>query len=94
MKQKQVKEEIITKMTGNDEINENFTLTKQKKPGFNNQRSIDLLLRKNFEFNYVNTEHKRQSLPYPTEGCICGLFFKFFNIYDPDIRCRIINERL
>ena len=79
-------------MTENDEINENFTLTKQKKLGFYKQRSIDVWLGKNFGFNYVNIEHEKPSLPCPTEGCICGTFSRIFDYYDPNIRCRMLSR--
>ena len=80
----------INKVTENDEINENFTLTKQKKLGVYKQRSIDVWLGKNFGFNYVNIEHEKPSLPCPTEGCICGIFSRIFDKYEPDIRCRML----
>ena len=81
-------------MNENDEINENFTLTKQnktkqKKQGVYKQRSIDVWIGRNFEYNYVNTEHEKASLPCPAEGCIWGTFSRIFDNYDPDIRCRM-----
>ena len=37
---KKIKEEIVNKVTENDEVNENFLLTIHKKPGVYKQRSI------------------------------------------------------
>ena len=54
-------------MTENDEINETFTLTKQKNPGVYKQRSIG-------KWFYINTENEKLSLPCPADGCICGTF--------------------
>ena len=79
-------------MTKNDEINENFTLTKQKNPGVYKQRSIDVWLGRNFEFNNVNTEHEKPSLPCPAEGCICGTFSRIFDNYHPDTRRRMLSR--
>ena len=89
---KQVKEEIIKKVNKSDEFNETFTLTKQKKQGVYKQRSIDVWLGRNFEQNYVNTVHRKPSLPCPAEGCICGTFSKQIENYDPDIRCRMLSR--
>ena len=79
-------------MNENDEFNENFTLIKQKRQGVYKQRSIDVWLGRNFEYNYVNTEHEKLILPCPVEGCICGTFSRIFDNYDPDIRCRMLSR--
>ena len=79
-------------MNENDEINENFTLTKQKKQGVYKQRSIDVWFGRNFEYNYVNTDNEKPSLPCPAEGCIYGTFSRIFDNYDPDIRCRMLSR--
>ena len=79
-------------MTENDEINENFLLTIQKKPGVYKQRSIDGWLGRNFEYNYVNTDHEKPSLPCPAKGCIYGTFSRIFDNYDPDTRCRMLSR--
>ena len=89
---KQVKEEIIKKVNESDEFNETFTLTKQKKQGVYKQRSIDVWLGRNLEYNYVNTVHEQPSLSCPAEGCICGTFFRIFDNYDPDIRCQMLSR--
>ena len=79
-------------MNENDEFNENFTLTKQKKQGVCKQRSIDVWIGRNFEYNYVNTKHEKPSLPCPAEGCIYGTFSRIFDNYDQDIRCRMLSR--
>ena len=66
-------------MHKNDEINENFTLTKQKKLKVYKQRSIYVWL-------------GNPSLPCSVEGCIYGTFSRIFNNYDPDIRCRMLSR--
>ena len=78
-------------MTKNDKINEKFTWTKQKNPGVYKQRSIDKWLGRDFEFNYINTENKKPSLPCPVERCICDTFSKIFNKYLPETRSRILS---
>lgn len=41
----------MNKANENDDFNEYFTFTKQKKHGVYKQRSIDVWLGKNFEYN-------------------------------------------
>ena len=46
----------------------------------------------NFEYNYINTEHEKLSLPCLVEGCIYGIFSRIFDNYDPYIRCRMLSR--
>ena len=55
------------------------------------QRSIDVWLGRNFEFNYVNTEHDKPSLPCPTEENICGKFSRIFDNYHQGTRSRMLS---
>ena len=50
------------------------------------------MLGRNFEYNYVNTEHEKPSLSCPKEGYICGTFSRIFDNYNPDIRCRMLSR--
>jgi len=63
-------------VTENDEINEKYNLTKQRK----------------FEFNYVNTENEKPSLPCPVDGCICGTFSRIFDKHLPETRNRMLSR--
>ena len=78
-------------MTENDEINKKIILTKQKNPEVYRQRSIDKWLGRKFEFNYVNTENEKPSLPYPVDGGICGTNSRIFYKYLPETRSRILS---
>ena len=86
------KEEIINNVTENDKTNENSTLMKHKNPGVYKQGSIDEWLGRNFEFNHVNTENEKSSLPCPTEGCICCTFSRIFDKYRPKTRSRMLSR--
>ena len=79
-------------MTENDEINETFTLTKQKNPWVYKKWSIDKWLGRNFEFNYVNIENEKPSLPCPADGCICGTFPRIYDKYLFEIRSRMLSR--
>ena len=56
------------------------------------QRSIDVWLGRNFEFNYVNTENEKPSLPCPVEGCICCIFCRIFDNYHLDTWSRMLSR--
>ena len=78
-------------MTENDEINKKINLMKQKNSEVYKQWLIDEWLSRKFEFNYVNTENEKLSLPCPVDGCICETFSRIFDKYLPETRSRILS---
>ena len=83
-------------MNKNDEFNENFTLTKQKKQEVYKQRSIDVWLGRNFEYNYVNTEHEKPSLPVRQKDVFVVHFLEYLItiIQTSDVECCLVQSLL
>ena len=50
------------------------------------KRSSKQCLGRTYDYNYVNANNSKQSLPCPAEGCKCGFFSKIFDSYDDEIK--------
>ena len=49
------------------------------------------MLGRTYDYNYVNSNNPKPSLPCPTLACTCGLFSICFDHYDDDIEKKLIN---
>ena len=76
-----------------DNIPKQFTLTKQKNNEIKtiknkekySERIGKLWLGRTYDYNYVNSNNSKPSLPCPAPGCTCGVFSKIVDHYDNDI---------